>query len=68
MSAFPIDDWQFWIATIVVLGALWFVIRPMIPRRGKGTACPNCPSGSVKGQPQAKRTELTMEGTKIQER
>ncbi len=40
MSAFPIDDWQFWIATIVVLGALWFVIRPMIPRRGKALRVP----------------------------
>ncbi|MDA1261798.1 MAG: hypothetical protein O3B75_02755 [Planctomycetota bacterium] len=65
MSAFPINDWQFWIATIVVIIALTFVIRPLLPRRGKSPACPNCPTDSVKGNTEPKRTELTMEGTKI---
>lgn len=68
MSTFPINDWQFWIATVVVIVALAFVIRPLLPRRGKSPACPNCPSNSAQGQPEPKRTELTMEGTKIRTR
>ncbi len=29
----PIGDWQFWIVSALGLAALYFVVRPFIPRR-----------------------------------
>lgn len=34
---FPIDNWQFWVATVIFLGAVWWVLRslpiPFLKRR-----------------------------------
>lgn len=27
----PVDDWQFWVATILALGAAYFVLRMILP-------------------------------------
>lgn len=29
--ALPIGDWQFWVATIVAILALWLVLRNLLP-------------------------------------
>lgn len=29
----PWGDWQFWIVTIIVLLAGWWILKPIIPRR-----------------------------------
>gem|GEM_PF-708618 len=77
MSAFPINDWQFWVATAAVVVALWFVVQPFLPRRSKSAACPSCPSKLASPQSQSRDTAIpaitaittittiTMEGTKI---
>ncbi|MSQ89814.1 MAG: hypothetical protein EXS01_00250 [Phycisphaerales bacterium] len=65
MNSFPIDDWQFWVATAIVITALWFVVRPFIPSQRARAACPNCPSKSASALPPSRRAELTMEGSKI---
>lgn len=34
----PWSDWQFWIVTILALGALWILIRMFLPKKKpKGT-------------------------------
>ncbi|MEO0716149.1 MAG: hypothetical protein AAFY58_04065 [Planctomycetota bacterium] len=30
-SAFPVGDWQFWVATILALGALVYLLRKVVP-------------------------------------
>jgi len=32
----PINDWQFWVVTIIVIGALWLLKSALIPKK-KGT-------------------------------
>lgn len=60
MSGLPLDDWQFWTATILVAFAVWFVLHTLLPRRNKGAKCPNCPTtqGASDNQP----TQLTIDG------
>ena len=44
----PLDDWQFWVATALMLAAAYAVARPLMPKRGKKPAnCPGCPSGEA---------------------
>ncbi|MBX3364800.1 MAG: hypothetical protein KF866_08555 [Phycisphaeraceae bacterium] len=32
---FPVHDWQFWVATLAAVGALWFLIRRLMPHRAR---------------------------------
>lgn len=66
MSGFPVDDWQFWVASAIVLVAGWFVIGSLIPRRRKGPACPNCPGGSGNSsEGTQKSAQLTVDGRRV---
>ena len=59
----PWTDWQFWIVTLLALGGLVMVVRPLIPSRRGGAGCGSCPSNSKSGDPKVgKRTTLTIEG------
>ena len=49
--SFPVHDWQFWVATLAALGALWFLLRPLLPSKRKRAA--------------KRRTSLTVEGKSI---
>ena len=42
----PWHDWQFWVVTAVALGALWVLVRQVIPR-SEGPACGGCASGAA---------------------
>ena len=42
----PYGDWQFWIVTLIMLAALWWVIKPLLPQR----------------KPTRRRAALTIEG------
>ena len=44
----PIDDWQFWIVTILALTAVVLVIRPLIPYKSAAPRCGSCPSADPK--------------------
>ncbi|MBL9030498.1 MAG: hypothetical protein JNM80_02155 [Phycisphaerae bacterium] len=38
-ASLPIDDWQFWVATLIFVGAAWYLVREVLPtplRRRKG--------------------------------
>ena len=48
----PIQDWQFWIVTLVVIGALWMLKSVLLPKK-KGTKAPL----TVGGKPVAKKTK-----------
>lgn len=30
-SSFPVGDWQFWVATLLALGALVYLLRKVVP-------------------------------------
>ncbi len=53
----PADDWQFWAATAICVGAAYFVLRPLVPRRGKRGGC--CPEGDPTAA-KKKRVKLTV--------
>ena len=43
IEGFPIDDWQFWVGTVVFLGSLAVLLRPVLRRRkGKDAGCGGC--------------------------
>ena len=44
----PIGDWQFWIASIGALAALWLLVKPLLGSRGGDAGA------------QARRTTLTI--------
>lgn len=54
---FPVGDWQFYIVTLVAIGALFLVVRPFWPRRKKpgcggcGITAPATRPGSAAGDP-----------------
>lgn len=59
---FPIDDWQFWVATAVAAVALWAVARMLLPRgviaRLLGRPAPG----------PRRRATLTMDGKPLEKR
>ncbi len=58
----PLGDWQFWVVSIIGLVGLWLVIKPFLPSKKKGGACPHCASGSAamkKKKP--RRVSITIE-------
>jgi hypothetical protein len=49
----PVENWQFWIVTIIVLFAVVILIRPFFPRWKKKNSC--CGNAS-----KPKKTKLTI--------
>ncbi len=49
--SFPINDWQFWVASLAALAGAWFILRPLIPYKRKRKT--------------KRRTSLTVEGKSI---
>ncbi len=47
----PINDWQFWVVTIIALGALWVLKGVLVPKKRKGKKT----TLTVGGQPVQKR-------------
>lgn len=62
MSGLPLNDWQFWIATIAVAFAVWLVLFTLLPRKRKDAKCPNCPTQLGAGGKRDQRAELTIGG------
>ena len=44
----PIDDWQFWIVSLLALVALGFVAKPLLPLKSRKVRCGCCPSNQTK--------------------
>lgn len=68
IGSLPLDDWQFWVVSALALGAVWLVVAPILPKRGKskGAACPGCPSGeSASAKPREKHVDLTIGGKRV---
>ncbi|MEY3025346.1 MAG: hypothetical protein RL136_1914 [Planctomycetota bacterium] len=67
LAAIPYDDWQFWVVSALALGAVWLVVRPLLPkRRSKSAACPGCPSGEAASRPaRPKHVDLTIGGKRV---
>lgn len=42
--SFPWTDWQFYAVTVVMIGGVWQLVRPFLPRanRGSKAGCPGC--------------------------
>jgi hypothetical protein len=60
----PLDDWQFYVVTAVVLWAIWRLVRPLLSsRRSANVGCPTCASGAAARRP--KRTQLTLMGREL---
>lgn len=48
----PLGDWQFWIVSLAMLAALWFLLRPLLPRRRKASRVRRAGATlTVKGRP-----------------
>ncbi|MSR18186.1 MAG: hypothetical protein EXS00_03295 [Phycisphaerales bacterium] len=55
----PLDDWQFWLVSLVFVTALVIVIKPFLPsRKPRSTRCPSCPATDAR----PKATSITIEG------
>jgi hypothetical protein len=67
IASLPLDDWQFWVATALMLGAIYAVAKPFIPKRGKKIAnCPGCPSGEAANKPpRPKHVDITIGGKRV---
>jgi len=67
IASLPIDDWQFWVATALMLAAIYAVAKPFIPKRGKKSAsCPGCPSGEAANKPpRPKHVDITIGGKRV---
>lgn len=59
----PWRDPQFWIVSLCAIAGLWLLARPLVPRRGAGSACGGCASGAAAAR--RRRTTLTIEGQRI---
>ncbi len=67
IESLPLHDWQFWVATVLAVLALWLTLRPLLPARNKkNAACPGCPSGSAAQKPpREKPVDLTIGGKRM---
>jgi len=62
----PYDDWQFWVVTLLAVGGLALVIRPLLPRRKGNVGCGTCPTAGSAADPSVgKKTTLTIEGRRV---
>lgn len=52
--SFPVNDWQFWVATLLALAAAYYLLRPLLPHHRR--------------KARAARTGLTVEGRAVQSR
>lgn len=54
---FPIGDWQFWVVSIIALGGLLVILKPLFPGRDRSN-CTGCkPPGGGRDN---RRVRLTM--------
>ena len=67
VGTLPLNDWQFWIATLLALGAVALIVRPLIPRKkSTKSACPGCQSGEAASKPpRPKHVDLTIGGKRV---
>jgi hypothetical protein len=59
---FPINDWQFWVATAIAAACAWAIAAPLLPSRRKAPSCPGCPSGESRGGRSQRPATLTIGG------
>jgi hypothetical protein len=70
MQGLPIDDWQFWVVSLLALAAAFAVLRTVLPRKKRDSAaCRGCPTaeggdGSGAGS-KPRRVELTIGGKRV---
>jgi hypothetical protein len=57
-SGLPLGDWQFWVATLIAVAALWLVARMVIPSSW-------LPGGS---RPRGRKVTLTVGGARASDR
>ena len=61
--SFPFDDWQFWVASVIVGIALLWAARPLLPRRKKlSSGCTGCGIAKLAAK-QDQRTRSTTAGS-----
>ena len=61
----PIDDWQFWIVSLLALVALGFVAKLLLPLKSRKVRCGGCPSNQTKDGENEKRASLTVGGKRV---
>lgn len=64
MPDLPLGDWQFYVVTGAALGAVWLVVRPLLPSKSGSASCPNCADGAA-SKKRPRKTGLTVEGRRI---
>ncbi len=52
----PINDWQFWVVTLIAIGALWMLKRTLLPKK-KGTKATLTVGGKPVGKSKGKKTK-----------
>jgi hypothetical protein len=67
LAGLPLDDWQFWVVSGLVLSAIWLLVSPFLPRkkRRKPAPCPGCPGGSEEKAAKPKHVDLTIGGKRV---
>lgn len=68
LASLPLDDWQFWVASVLALGGVLLVLRPFLPRRrGAKQNCPGCPGDGTNpdGTPKPKHVDITIGGKRV---
>ena len=40
--SFPLDDWQFWVVTLVAVASVLPIVRVLVPKASRDDACPGC--------------------------
>jgi hypothetical protein len=54
----PLTDWQFWVVTLVALGAAWMVLRAVVPESVWHKV-------GLKKKPKGRPASLTVEGKAV---
>ena len=58
-SSMPFGDWQFWIVSLVALGGVALLVRPLLPSKTPAPPCGGC-AKSAPAKP--RHAMLTIEG------
>ena len=57
----PVSDWEFWVVSVIALGGLFMLLRPIIRRKGVRGSCSPPPA-------RPRGAKLTIEGTPVRDK
>ncbi|MFB0986981.1 MAG: hypothetical protein QMB94_11845, partial [Phycisphaerales bacterium] len=61
----PIDDWRFWIVSLLAIVTMAFATKPLFPKKSRQSRGGDGPSNTPENDGDETRASLTVGGTRV---